>query len=147
MSSIAHLYHNGRPGPVDPLPPPSGAVILPKPLRLELGAWVPMDYDASIEVDGIAWLRVHGGRGDGQRTGWNPREDWAAMVPGVALTVGRYFSKPSEWRAGGQHADFFSAARAEVTAKLSYAENYLLPKARKRVATLERAVSLMARAQ
>lgn len=128
---------------VAPLPLPSGAVPL-GPLEIKTGGWEPLAVDARLDFEGITWARVEGGFGSGQKTGWHPREDWIAIVPGVALSVGRYFAKPDEW-GRGHHDDVVSmedAMREEVASKLSFAYHRLV-EAQATVRQLARGIALL----
>lgn len=138
--SIDHLYYNGRKGPVEPLSLPPGARMLARPVQLDTGGWVPQTVDAVLEFEGVTWARVQGGFGDGQRTGWHPREDWVAVVPAVAISVSRYFDKPDVWDRKSQTMQ--EAMRAEVQTKLGHAR-YTLREAQERVRRLERAIALL----
>lgn len=67
---------------------PKGAVLI-SPVRLELGHYVPLEYDAKLERNGLTWYRVQGGFGRvGKARG--DREDWVADAPGVSATVCDY---------------------------------------------------------
>lgn len=147
--SIDHLYHNGRKGPVEPLPPPPGTILLSRPVRLKVGGWADhLRYDARFDLDGITWVRVEGGFGSGQHTGWHPREDWVAMLPALSLHVGRHFDRPARWTARGT-TDFDTiegAMRSEVRGAIR-SSLYDLREAQRRLVRLERAVDMLGRAR
>ncbi len=109
--------NNGR-GACVPLPLPPGATMLKKPIRMKVAGWEVMTFDARFELDGITWVRVQGGFGDGQATNWHPREDWVAIVPALTIHVGRMFSKPDAWTNGNRSeavpSTIVEAARAAV---------------------------------
>lgn len=116
--------------PVPPLPLPSDARALARPLRMKVGGYVEMSFDAYLELDGITWLRAEGGFGDGQRTNWHRREDWVAMTPGIACSVGRYFEHPDHWGRGlgarnTKPTSIHAAMRAELIDKLRYSDHSL----------------------
>lgn len=121
--------------------------MLRKPLRIKIGGWQPQTVDAWLEFEGIVWLRVEGGFGDGQRTNWHPREDWVAMLPATAASVSRYFDKPHCWGKGSARItprSMLDAMRDEVDNKLNTAR-YDLRDARDRVARLERTIEMLGR--
>jgi hypothetical protein len=81
-----------------------------QPAMLKVGHWREMKYDAELELDGLRWLRAHGGfsdRGD--------REDWVLALDEVGCSVNRYRDEP--WRhgsGGGNFATMEEAMRSAI---------------------------------
>lgn len=78
---------------------PKGGKLLKKPLKKKTGNWVEMIFDAEVLVEGIRWLRVQGGMGQGSPLprNSNPREDWVADIPHGCASVHDYQFREPRW--------------------------------------------------
>ncbi len=115
--------------------------MLRKPIRMDkVGSWIEQDIDAYLQLDGLTWLRVQGGFGDGQKTDWHPREDWIALVPALSLNVNRTFVSPEKWNHGA--TSIHEAMRREVSASLASAHFEVL-RVERRLDRLHRGVGML----
>jgi hypothetical protein len=93
-----------------------------QPAMLKVGHWREMKYDAEVEVDGLRWLRAHGGFGDGQ----DDREDWVLALDEVGSHVKRWKNQ-QRWE--GRAGDFDTmeeAMRAAIPLEAHYTEQKLM---------------------
>lgn len=122
------------------LPLPNGATLLPEVQTIQTGTWVPLRVDATVEVCGVTWMRVYGGFGDRF-----DREDWAAVLPGVSVSVCDYNWNGSDF--GPSYNSFEDACRGQLEqglrhAKLKQAEmESKLEDVRESVALLEKVLA------
>jgi len=100
---------------------PKGAFLI-KPVRLVLGDWSPLVFDAKVVRAGITWYRVKGGLSEGD----NSREDWLADVPKICISVHDYHWNGDTF--GPQHGSFDKAVKAESKAALRNSKERLAEK-------------------
>ena len=100
------------------------------PVPLKIGGWDKMDYDASLTLDGVTWVRTHGGFG-------RDREDWVALLPVVSVNVTKY--RNEKWRAySARHETREDAMREAVNVAIG-SVTFRLQEAREKVRLLETA--------
>lgn len=86
---------------------PRGARLLKPMVTKEIGSWVRMTFDASVERYGVRWLRVYKGMGSDGR-----REDWVADIPCFGISVHDYHWNGDTF--GADHGSFDNACLAEL---------------------------------
>lgn len=100
---------------------------LDPPLRLNLGNWRGMAYDAKTTLDGIDWYRAKGGFGAG-------REDWVGDLSESNLHAMRYLQGDG-WGHSGE-TPTRDAAMRESVASARYWIDPLIEKEFQRVSDL-----------
>lgn len=94
---------------------PKGGRLLQPPVKRQIGGWVKMTYDATVQRHGLTWLRVQGGFG-----GRGDREDWVADLPSGSVSVSDYDWVPGLWNARPCHGTFDAAIIAEMRRNVAY---------------------------
>lgn len=91
-----------------------------KPIKRKISVWREMEYDASLKLDGLRWLRALGGFGEGaEGPGDGSREDWVCEIPSLGINVSRIsrsYGAGRGWSAGFEYYDSLSEAmRVEIS--------------------------------
>jgi hypothetical protein len=113
----------------------SGAKLLAQTATVRTGTLKPQEVDASLDLVGLTWFRVHGGFG-----GRFDREDWIADLPGVSVTVCDYHWNGSDF--GLSYGSFEAACRGQLEFSLQNART-AKSEAETKLATLAAAIARM----
>lgn len=107
-------------------------------MRLKIGGYVELEFDAKLVRNGISWYRVRDGFG--QR---GDREDWVADVPGHSLSANDY-----NWN-GDVFGPSYGTFEKALDMQAAYAYGFVqqnIDKARRRLADLRDGEQLLERA-